>query len=195
MRAAVHIFVKGGRCVLFIRVSVAQSSHPSRRGSRRSNENVLPHASVMPSSRTYWMRPKGSTTRSLQPDLIQIVRWRLAHRRVCAPARALLQRYLRSRKQGRCQALLAARAPYSTSSNAVLISYAFLILSILSSYSLSFPNPLLRKSHRVRRHRLQRRKRFSKLKIAGAKRLISEISMRSNSCSRRNCSIFPKPAL
>jgi hypothetical protein len=132
MRAAVHIFIKAGRCVLFIRISVAQSSYRRRRGSRRSNENVLPHASVMPSSRTYWMRPKGSTTRNLQPDLIQIVRWRLAHRRVCAPARALLQRYLRSRKQGRCQALLAARAPYSTSSNAVLISYAFLILSILS---------------------------------------------------------------
>jgi ketosteroid isomerase-like protein len=131
MRAAVHILIKAGRCVLFIRISLAQSSDRRRRVSRRSNENVLPHASVRPSSRTYRIRPKGSTTRNLQPDLIQIVRWRLAHRRVCAPARAFLQRYMRSRKPGRCRALLAERAPHSTSSNAFLISYASLILSIL----------------------------------------------------------------
>jgi|HubBroStandDraft_5_1064220.scaffolds.fasta_scaffold206923_1 ketosteroid isomerase-like protein len=131
MRAAVQIFIKAGRCVLFIRISGPQSSYLRRRGSRRSNEKVLPHASVRHSSRTYRIRPKGSTT-NLQPDLIQIVRWRLAYRRVCAPARAFLQRSLRPGRPSRCLALPAARTPYSTSSNAALISYALLILSILS---------------------------------------------------------------
>src|ERR1700723_3256961 len=131
MRAAVQISIKAGRCSLFIRISVARSSYRRRRGSRRSNENVFPHASVRPSSRTHRMRPKGSTIRYLQPDLIQIVHWRLAHRRVCASATAFLQKYLRSRTQCRRLALLAARAPYSTSSNAVRSSYASLILSIL----------------------------------------------------------------
>jgi len=139
MHASFHIFVNRGLSVSLIRFSDSRTSNLKRRSSRRRNTTGLLAVSGRRPCPIDRMRSKRSARRNPQLGLIRKVRWRSSPQILYVSGRASIQRHWRSRWPGSRRASLVAHAPYSVSSNAGLISFAYVILSIVSVILFAIP--------------------------------------------------------
>ena len=95
--------------------------------------------------------------------MIRIARWRSAGERSCEAGRDSFREHRRSRWPYSRRALLVVHAPYSMSSNAGLISCAFVILSIVSVIFFAIPQSFAQEISASQAHLLTDQQMFQQI--------------------------------